>query len=383
MQNMNQRNQDRAAWIVGGFLVATATFGVWSAVTNPAKPIPELTASPQQTTTSGLLNYSAPNNYPDQSWLPYAINSVWNSPIGADFKVDPNSAKYQAFYTSHFASFADTGFGLTNQNQDYDHPMYFGRSGDPTYSVKCTASWASCDFGGRTFHIPSFALPAGGSDAHLAVLDETDNMELDCWSTQKLSGTGGTITAKSCGYGPITGPGLVFGQTGAGFALGAGVMRDQEFVGGNITHALFIVAPCTANSSVFPSNFRTTDTQCVRNQGAPYGERFRLNLSDAAIAALPAPAWKKPIYYALSRYGGYIGDTNGNYAMGIQFESDEMYESAGYTNKLCPTNGAPCTPLTAYMNTIGNPGWNGSSYVINLSEVNWAKYGQWLLPPVH
>jgi hypothetical protein len=334
--------------------------------------------------SSQPLNFSAPNNYPSIAWLPYAISSVWNSPINPEFKVDPASATYQEFYTKTFPSFSNMGFGLINRSQDFDHPMYFGRKDDPTYSVKCTATWANCDFGNRKFHIPSFATPAGGSDAHLAVLDQTTNLELDMWGTQKLSGTGGTVTASSAGYGPITGPGLVFGTTGAGYALGAGVIRNQEIVAGKINHALFITAPCTNNNTpVFPSNWRSTDTQCANNQGAPYGERFRLNMTDEEIAKLNAPAWKKPIYYALSRYGGYIGDTNGGYAMGIQIESDEMYTSAKYKNKDCPTNGAPCTPLTAMMNTMGNPGWNGKDYIITLNEVDWAKYGSWLLPPAH
>jgi hypothetical protein len=384
---MNQRDHNRAAWAVGGVLAATTAFGAWVWSQQPQTPTPvTVVAASPQSTSGQLLNYSAPSNYPDVSWLPYAINSVWNSPIGSSFKVDPNSSVYQAFYTSNFPSFQNTGFGLTNESQDYEHPIYFGRSGDPTYSVHCTASWASCDFGSRVWHIPSYALPAGGSDAHLAVIDETDNEELDCWSTKKLSGTGGTITAQSCGYGPITGPGLVFGQTAAGYALWAGIIRDQELAQGQINHALFLVMPCTSNATpVFPSNFRSTDTECAGNQGAPYGERFRLNMTDAQVAALPAPQWKKPIYYALERYGAYVGDTNANQAMGIQIESDEMYESAGYVNKSCPNNGAPCTPLTAFMHTLTppDPGWNGNRYVISLSEVNWAKYGEWLEPPAH
>jgi hypothetical protein len=383
------QNRWNNTWTAGAIAAGALTWGAWGWSRQPAPivPVPApvviLTPSPQPTTPIGQLNFFAPTNYPDISWLPYAINSVWNTPIGASFKPDPNSATYQAFYTSHFATFSSTGFGLIDRTQDFGHPMYFGRSGDPTYTVQCTASWANCDFGGKKFHIPSFALPAGGSDAHLAVIDQTDNQELDLWGTHPLSGTGGIATASSAGYGSITGPGLVFGTTGAGYPLGAGVIREQEIVGGKINHALFIVAPCTANSSVFPSNWRSTDTQCAGNAGAPYGERFRLNMTDAQINALPAPAWKKPIYYALARYGGYIGDTNGNYAMGIQIESQEMYASAKYTNPHCPNNGAPCTPMTAYFHQIGDPGWNGSRYVISLSEVDWSKYGQWLQPPAH
>jgi hypothetical protein len=231
--------------------------------------------------------------------------------------------------------------------------------------------------------VPSYAQPAGGSDAHLTVIDQstTPYTELDCWSTSNLSGTGGTITAQACGSGPINGTGLTFGQTGAGYAQWAGVIRSGEFVANSINHALFIIAPCTQNASVYPSNVRSTDTQCSGNQGPPYGARFRLAMTDAQILALGAPVWKEAIYFALAHYGAYVGDTNGNNNMSFQFESDLTYSLASYTNAGCPTNGAPCTPVTVYAKAQSIPFVSGTYYSVNLSEVNWATYGQWLLPP--
>jgi hypothetical protein len=332
-----------------------------------------------------ISKFQAPNAYPNLSWVPYAINSVWNTPIGSNFQPDPNSSTYQRFYTAASPGFKfSASFGYSNQTNQYQHPIYFGRAGDPEYSVHCLASWSSCDFGSKTFRIPSYAIPAGGTDAHLTSIDTTNNTELDCWSTSPLSGIGGTLTAQACGYGPVTGSGLVFGQTAAGFAQWAGVVRDAEWVGNKVSHALFLVAPCTNNNAtVYPSVYRSsTDTQCVGNQGAPYGERFRLNMSHSQILALGVPASHLPVLFALSDYGAYIGDTNGNWGFSFQTEADSTYTSAKYSNPLCPTNGAPCTPLTAYENSIGNPDWDGSRYTVDIShDLDWGVYGQWLTAP--
>ena len=358
---------------------ATATPTVAPTATPTPTPTPSATATPVCT----IGSFSAPSAYPGGCYVPYASNSVWNTPLGTSPSPDPSSAAYQSFYVSNFPFLSSLQFGYTNSANQYQHPIYFGHSSDPTYSVTCLASYSSCA-PGQTFHIPSYAVPAHGGDHHITVIDESNTTynELDCWQSNNLSGTGGVLTAQACGYGPVTGPGIVFGQTGAGYAQWAGVIRAQELIAGNIPHALFMVAPCTENLTVYPSNYRTTETQCSGTSGAPYGGRFRLNMTDTQINALAIPTWKRAIYFALAHYGGYIGDTNGNSQMSIQTEADEMYTAPGYTNPSCPTNGAPCTPLTAFANA--NPSgftWNGSYYSINLNDVNWSTYGQWLLHP--
>jgi hypothetical protein len=213
----------------------------------------------------------------------------------------------------------------------------------------------------------------------MAVLDQTNNTEFDFWEAQTPSGEGGTITAESAGSGSITGPGIHWGTTGAGFPLAAGIIRPEELIAGKINHALFLVAPCTSNLSVYPSVSRSSDTACPNGQGAPYGAMLRLNLSPGQVLALGAPAYKVPIYMALATHGAIIGDTNNYSCFGVQFPADEMYTAPGYTNPSCPSNGAPCTPLTAYFHSIGDPGWNGSSYVVTLNDVPASAY-QWLLP---
>lgn len=314
--------------------------------------------------------FSAPNAYPDACFKPYTANSVWNTASAVSASPDPNSATWMSYYIAHFPFFSNLSFGLKNELNQYGHPIYFGHSTDQVYNVKCLATWSSC-VGAQTFHVPSYAIPAEGSDHHFTVIDEANgNVEIDLWGADKPSGTGGTLTAQAAGSGNlITSDGLVFGQTGAGYAQWAGIIRSQELIAGSINHALFMVAPCTNNNApVFPSNFRGTDTQCANNQGAPYGAWMRLNLTTAQILALGAPLYIDSILFAAQQYGAFLGDTNGNGSFGFQVEADEMYTAPGYKNANCPTNGGACTPLTAWSNVNYPNLWNGSAYVINLSS---------------
>lgn len=364
----------------------------YACVIGSATPTPGPTATPA---LHCALPFTAPGGYPDYCWTPWAATSVWNKTIAqAPSSPDPNSSAYNAYYATNNSFFTNTAFGLLNESNDYGHPIYFGQSSDPTYTLACTASYANCNSHAvTTWHLPSYALPAGGTDHHMVDIDESSTAynELDLYGVSSISG--GVIHAASATYQSVsTGDGLYGFETRSGFRETAGIIREQEIVEGQINHALFLTVPCTNNGvgstptspqyGVYPSASIGTDTMCTGNAGPPYGARFILNMTDAQILALGAPIYKVPMFMALAHYGGYVADTNGIHgSVSLQAESEQMYRTSGYTNPKCPTNGAPCTPLTAYFNTLGNPGFNGSFYNIPLNEVNWAVYGVWLLPP--
>lgn len=129
-----------------------------------------------------------------------------------------------------------------------------------------------------------------------------------------------------------------------------------------------MVTPCSSNSSVYPSQTRTSDAYCAG--GAPYGARLRLNMTPAQINALSVPSYHKTILLAASTYGVYMGDNN-NTGLNFQTEADEMYQSAGVPN-----------PLVAWAVQNGVP-YNGSSYQIDISGDVPVSSWQWLLPPSH
>lgn len=317
--------------------------------------------------------------------------------------VSPNSATWQAYYNANPSTsswFKNIQFGYTNQNNQFQHTIYISTAADPLVSVSCDAPWSDpcTNIGTNTFHVPTYARPANissGSDAHMTEIDTATNNELDTWGTNDWNPgnpvTNGVLHAASGGYSPLSGEGLGYGPDGAGFALWAGVIRAPEFanVTPQINHALFIVAPCTNNNApVYPSIWRaSTDTECPGNQGAPYGAYGHLNLTAAQVNALPiVGADEKAIIMALAIHGGYVGDTDGNNGFSIQFEADPTYSYNGasysFAGTGCPTNGAPCTPLTAFENHWGNPDWQGDRYSIDLSAlVNFGTTWVWLNPP--
>jgi hypothetical protein len=61
------------------------------------------------------------------------------------------------------------------------------------------------------------------------------------------------------------------------------------------------------------------------------GQRFRLNMSDAAIDATCAPGWEKTVAKAMAHYGLYFGDTGGD-GFSPMMESPLTYTAVGQAN---------------------------------------------------
>ena len=92
------------------------------------------------------------------------------------------------------------------------------------------------------------------------------------------------------------------------------------------------------------------------------GARFQLDLSDAEIAALAVPGWKKRILRAMARYGMYSGDTGGS-SWAVQAESGSTYTSFGGEDG-----------LVSFARRHGVPTWEGR-YVLDLRDgVDWARH---------
>jgi hypothetical protein len=179
--------------------------------------------------------------------------------------------------------------------------------------------------GGQTIHVPASLQPQNGSDGHLTVIESATGQEYDFWDA---SITGQTISAASGSMvGTNTGNGLGAQGDAANFALTGGLLRPSELASGVIDHALVVTVPCTsANGDDVGYSWPASggwgeacgDYWDESGDHAPLlGQLLRLNLTDAQIAASPAPAWQKTIMTALSDYGAYIEDTDGNWNSGI------------------------------------------------------------------
>ncbi len=220
--------------------------------------------------------------------------------------------------------------GTADSREDYDHPLYYAQPGDPVYTVHCAESWGRCPVEGMQIQIPGAASPAGGSDGHMAVIDQSSGWEYDFWQVRQKSAGGGTLTVSWGGRTKIDGEGLGSPATAANFGLAAGIIRPQELAAGRIEHALFMVVKCTNGRAVWPAasnSGRSCSSMGLSNAGAPaMGQHFFLDMSDAQIEALSKPAWQKTILRAMARYGLYVGDTGGGF---LKIESGSSYTSFG------------------------------------------------------
>jgi hypothetical protein len=264
--------------------------------------------------------------WPASCWRPYGPDSPFNRPVPADPTPLPNS---QAIVDRVLAMgpIADMVVAPDTAS-DWYHPVYYSAPTDPPFTVHCTGQVGQCEVEGMTVRIPDAARPAGGGDAHLAVVDQVSGWEYDFHRVQDKPAGGGTLTVSWGGRTSIDGDGLGSDATAAHFGLLAGVIRAQEMGAGQIDHALFMMVGCTAHAYVYPANGFAFD--CADQTDAPaVGQYFWLAMTDAEIDALDVPDWKKTILRALSRYGAFVGDTGGNEAFTFQFESGSTYTSFG------------------------------------------------------
>jgi hypothetical protein len=320
--------------------------------------------------------------WPAASWRPYGDGSPFNQRIPADAPAAPSSATMVGRVLS-WGLPGNIMAGGADTTSDYAHPTYYAQPTDPLYTLK--ASGYSPTVNGLQIRIPSDARPAAGADGHLTVV-EPDGWEYDFWQVTSKPLGGGTMTFQLGGRTRIDGDGLRSNATAARFGNLAGIIRYQELVAGHIDHALFVVLKCTSSATTFGFG-TTTDgssksafvypaaaggSRCSSEDNAdapPMGARFQLDMSDAQIAALSVPAWKKTILTALAHYGGYVGDTGGP-GFGLMFESGSTYTSFGLPD-----------PLVAFAQKSNVPQWNGM-YVFDLaSGVDWGSFLRVLPPP--
>jgi hypothetical protein len=340
------------------------------------------------------------------------------------------------------------------------HPTFWAQPSDPRYVIDCNAAYGRAD---QTNDCPAHAatvadpmtMPAGATpagyfaastrpgvcthDAHMTVVDQgrpgRGATEFDLWCVQSITpasnGAPGVVRAGWAGVSPLGGDGFGGAATAGNFDLLAGVIRAQELEQGVVNHALFVTVPCAGDvvvagptpdmvPPVTPPGI--ADNYCTGTSSGgthdpfaslypdalPMGAHLRLGLTDGQIENLPSaayPSWQKAIMLALSRYGGYVGDTAGEPGQwGFQTEGgttytsftrgpggaryiDEMFQFAStvepaahdYNNNYCPSLNLnpPADPFTA--GSCAAPHSDTDEYYLSLGNIDWTRLQ--LLPP--
>ena len=170
-----------------------------------------------------------------------------------------------------------------------------------------------CELAGERVRIPRRAVPAGGSDGHLGVIDQKKGWSYDFWQVRERPENGGRLQVSYGGKTKIGKPGSDgrgSNATAGHFATAAGTIRPDELRAGLIDHALFMTVSCTSGRSVWPAG-SGTGSSCGGGLGgltAPaMGQHFFLKMTRREIDALPVPQWQKTILTAMADYGMYVG----------------------------------------------------------------------------
>ena len=271
-------------------------------------------------------------NWPGDCWRPFAPASPFNRPIPDGARLVSNSSAIVRRMVSLYRGPGKMSAGDADTVDDYLHPLYYPTASDPVFTLHCyETSWGTCPIEGHRIRIPDAARPAGGSDAHLAVIDHASGWEYDLYKVRSKPSGGGVLEFRWGGRTRLDGDGLGSNATAAHFALSAGIIRPEELAAGRIDHALFMVVKCTAGM-VYPAG--GGGAQCADPADAPAGGmRFQLDYTSAEIEALAVPRWKKTIFHALATYGAYVGDTGGT-GFNFQFQSGSTYTSFGHEDRL-------------------------------------------------
>lgn len=253
-------------------------------------------------------------NPPKACWRPFSAESPFNRKL-PESPPQVTGSPLIGLTTADFGAAPYFEAGASGTGDDYDHPVYFSSKNDPVYEVQCVAFGGGCEIRGDRVHIPKRAKPAGGSDGHLGVIDQSSGWQYDFWQVRDRSPEGGPLVISFGGRTRIGSPGsdgLGSPATAAHFATSAGAIRAEELRAGEIDHALFMTVPCTNGRSVWPAG-DGVGSVCSKNLLAPaMGQHLFLDMSNQEIEGMDVPGWQKTIFLAMANYGLFVGDTGGD-----------------------------------------------------------------------
>jgi hypothetical protein len=259
------------------------------------------------------------SNPPPASWNLYGANSVFNTPLSKHFPngipIAPNSA------TKVGNTFNGSPQLLPTVNERWSIPIYFSRSSDPLYRLNIT-NFRSKDYVQDlpdAIRLPSDAtasLSVSG-DQNIWVVDQTDGFVYHF----RLGPEGGinhstkVITGWRCFRLQAEGTGFRFPDEPVPRAA---PIRPEELSvpGGDIGHIISFNCSCVGEGAV--GWYSTSDSVgrniCNKPDSAlvHFGDFMYLDRTDAQIAAVNAPEWKKNMWRGLAHYGCIVERNSGS-----------------------------------------------------------------------
>jgi hypothetical protein len=191
-------------------------------------------------------------HWPVGCWRPYAADSPFNTPIGANPRLAPDSGAISDYLVSQHWTFARRHHGDFAIEATGSRPVYWGLPSDPLVRVICRGD-GRCRPGLRV-HIPAGAKPQDEADGHMTVVDQMAHREFDFWRAGAPErGQIAVAAASSIPIGASSGSGRDGNAEAAHLGLMGGLLRAAELKEGKIEHALAMAVPCEQSSDVWPA----------------------------------------------------------------------------------------------------------------------------------
>jgi hypothetical protein len=267
---------------------------------------------------------------------PYSDSSPWNTPIGPNPEIDPNSDAIIDFSIA-----PHTGNANLTTSDKWGLGLAYADPSSRRYEIGCDLYGCDQSVKGR---IPAYARANTGSDGKLTVVEWSSGAELDMWrgvydsEADSWSASWRGLTDAS-GWGFYCMPGeRCNGPNAAGNTGLSGLVRPEEIAQGHIDHALqlsgksgyvrrdFVACPATHWDGT------SSDPRAI-----PQGARIQLDPA-FNVDAQPWPAWKKVIARAFQEYGAIIDDSGGSLAVVAESNISRGYD-AWQKAGLGPTTG--------------------------------------------
>jgi hypothetical protein len=271
---------------------------------------------------AALLALAAPATAAAPSWLnPFPAQSVWNAPLPAHPKVDPQNAARMRYFLAH---------SLVHPNMTlraWGVAVAVATPVAPRYRIdRCTTGWPCTLSGAGAIPIPQGTKADPEGDGHLAVVDPAAGLEWDFW---RASYTGGRWSAEGGAAVSTRGDGIAAAGVASGdaanFPLLGGLVRPEDFAAPEIRHALVFAMP-----GIAPGAPRCPATHNVATGSSrlslPEGTRLQLDPS-VDLSKLRLQPWERKLGRAMQRYGLLLRDNGGTFSIFAENPINRGYDA--------------------------------------------------------